>query len=88
MDGSGTLTPDGLGKTVEPLAPDPSTTYCGHETCSTLRRIVKITASARFPILERVEASATGGRWEDTGRIGYERSVRLDCEHTKGVIGV
>ena len=52
-----------------------------------LRRIVKVVESHRFPVMERVELSATSGQWEETDRIAYTRTVRLECEHTKGIIG-
>lgn len=67
---------------------DRSTTYCGYGSCSTLRRIGKVLESHRFPVQERVETSAIGGQWEETDRIAYTRTVRLECGHTKGVIGV
>lgn len=66
---------------------DPSTTYCGYAGCEQLRRIVKVDKSHQIPVMERVELSAAGGYWEETDRVAYERSVRLECEHTKGVIG-
>lgn len=66
---------------------DPSTTYCPSPACEQLRRIVKVLESHAFPILERVDRAADGGRWEDTGRVGFERNVCLECEHTKGLIG-
>lgn len=67
---------------------DPSTTYCSSPACEQLRRIVKVLETSGFPIVERVERAADGGRWEETNRVGYERKVRLECEHTKGLIGV
>lgn len=66
---------------------DPSTTFCGYESCSGLRRIVKVVTSHGFPVLERVERSADGRPWEETDRIAYTRSVSLECGHVKGVIG-
>jgi hypothetical protein len=67
---------------------DPSTTYCGYGSCSKLRRIGKVTESHGFPVMERVETSAIGGRWEETDRVAYARTVKLECGHSKGVIGV
>ena len=72
---------------VEHPGLNPSTTYC--LSCEQLRRIVKVVESHQIPVMERVKIrTATGSFWEETDRVAWERKVRLECEHPKGMIGI